>query len=129
EKLSSLAENIQRRGRDLLEVLQPTGEHSADKDPDEFRTKLVKNLQAALASVRGAQGLFVDVGIDQPVDLAITRLELPNQPNGQPQQVFGPDATILLEATVQATGKDVDTTLTCKLDDNATYHKRAVKIN
>src|SRR5262249_17549138 len=42
EKLSALAGSIQRRGRDLLELLQPTSDQSANKDLDEFRVKLIK---------------------------------------------------------------------------------------
>ncbi|HWY85162.1 MAG TPA: BatA domain-containing protein, partial [Gemmataceae bacterium] len=115
-KLSVLPENIQRRGRDLLELLQPKDQTPDQKDPDEFRAKLVKNLQGVLRDLSGAQGLFVDVGIDAPVDLAITHLKLPELASGEPQQVFGPDDTIRIRAIVRATGKDMNATLTCKVD-------------
>ena len=78
-----------------------------------------------LRDVGGAQGLFVDVGIDTPVDLAITHLKLPELANGDPQQVFAPDEIIRLRAVVKATGKDMSTTLTCKLGSKVIQQRPA----
>ena len=68
------------------------------------------------SDLAGAYGLFVDVGIEQPVDLAITHLELPTLPNGQQRQLFDNDERLVLRALVQATGKDLSTTLVAHLD-------------
>lgn len=118
-KLAGLTETIQRRGRDLLDMVRPSDEKTANKDaPDEFRAKLIANLQGVLRDVRGAQGLFIDVGMDKPVDLAITQLELPtDEATSRPREVFGSDEKIVLRATVQATGEDISTKLTCRLDN------------
>jgi hypothetical protein len=124
EKISALTATIKSRGRDLLLLVQPQG--AKEKD-DEFRAKLNSNLEAVLADLRGARGLFVDVGVDQPVDVALTRIELPQQANGQPRQLFGPEETIRLAAVAQATGKNVDTTITCKMD-NKIYQQRPAQL-
>ncbi len=121
-QLSALTETIQRRSRDLLDLLEPKEGTDDKKNSDAFRLKLIKNLQILMRDLSGAQGLFVDVGIDQPVDLAITHLELPLQANGQPRQAFGPDEIIVLRAVVQATGRDVNSTLSCKINQK-TYQQ------
>ncbi len=112
-QLSGLTETIQRRSRDLLDLLEPKDD---EKYSDAFQQKLAANLQVLIRDLSGAQGLFVDVGIDQPIDLAITHLELPAQANGQPRQAFGPDEIIVFRAVVRAIGRDINTTLSCKIN-------------
>jgi len=124
EKLCSLTENIQRQGRELLDLLPA---EYPKQGPDSFRSKLTKNLQEVLGSVIGAQGLFIDVGIDQPVDLAITDVELPALANGQPRQIFDPDEKFVLRAIVAATGKDLNTTATWNLDQKTFTQAATIK--
>ena len=113
-QLTGLTETIQRRGHDLLDSLEST--HTKDaKAADPFRQKLVDNLQSLVRDVGGAHSLFVDVGMENPVDLAITHLELPTKADGQQRQVFGPDETIVLRCIVQATGKDMFAALNSKI--------------
>ncbi len=116
EKLSALVENIQRRGHDLLDMLQPK---DATKETNDFRAKLMKNLHTLLRGVSGVHGLFVDVGMEDPIDLAITRLDLPTLSNGEPRQEFGADENFILNAVVQTTGKDANLVLKCAVDKAA----------
>src|SRR5262249_20424433 len=114
-KLSTLPELIQRRGRDLLAILQ-TKDVTADKDAaDEFRNKVVAKLQGVLRDLRGAQSLFVDVGMEKPVDLAVVDLQLPELPSGATRYVYGPEDKIRLRAVVRGVGKNTDATVTCKI--------------
>src|SRR5262249_23214589 len=57
--------------------------------------------------------LFIDVGVERPVDLAIMDIELPRSLSGQVRQVFGANERILVRAHVQATGKDFVNELQC----------------
>ena len=58
--------------------------------------------------------LYFDVGIDTPVDLAITQLELPNY-RGVMQQVFGEGETFTFSAVVNAVGKSGAFTINCQV--------------
>lgn len=109
ESLTGLVQNIQRRGRELLALIQPRTEN------DEYRDKLMHGLQDILTQLRGAQGLLLDVGLDNPIDLALVQLDLPKLPDGNARQLFAEDEKILIHAVVRATGKDFDMTLQCKL--------------
>src|SRR5262249_10306225 len=89
---------------------------SEDKTDDaakEYRTKLVAALNGALRDLGGAIGLFIDVGVEHPVDLAITDIELPRSITGQPRQVFAAGETFLLRVHLKATGKDFTNQLQC----------------
>lgn len=123
-KLAALVESIHKRGRLLLEQLQPRDEK---KETGDFRPRLVQSLQALLRDLRGAQGLFIDVGIDRPVDLAVTQLDLPRLAGGQVRQLFGDDEKFVLRAVVQATGKDMSSTLRCKLDKHLFQQEVSLK--
>src|SRR5438045_8222445 len=102
EKLTLLVQNIQRRGRDLLGLLLPKeGDKETDTGLDEFRGKLIKSLQVTLAGLRGAQGLFFDVGVENPIDLALLQLDLPKGPTGQERQVFAEHEKIPLNVLVR----------------------------
>ena len=61
-----------------------------------------------------ARAFFIDVGIDQPIDLTLLDLALPSVEN-KPRQVFDENEKFQLRAHVLATGKDASTTLTLKV--------------
>lgn len=66
--------------------------------------------------------LFVDVGVDQPADVAITDVAVRPQvvPQGQP---------VTIEVTVAATGADVpEMNVLCRLDGSGTPEKRNLRI-
>src|SRR5207244_943772 len=73
------------------------------------------------------QTLFFDVGIDAPSDLAILHAELPRTPEGDMQQSFAPGEKIPLRVTVKATGKDVETSLLCKVAEHETRQGFQIK--
>ncbi len=112
--LAKVIGDARRACRDLLDRLPPP-----DKVPEaakEYHAKLWKGLQEVQRDLGGYLAVFVDVGVDNPVDLAIVDLELPRHPaSGKTRQVFGDDEKILLQAHVQATGNDFNTMLACQL--------------
>ncbi|MCI0376285.1 MAG: VWA domain-containing protein [Gemmataceae bacterium] len=130
EKLMQLTQNILKRTRDLANQLDTSAEdentsttRDQDTSPtrergtkDVYRAKLQKSLHSLWRDLRGAQTLVVDVGVDQPIDLAVVNLDFPKLPSGEARQLFGEEETILLRAIVKATGRDFSTTLLCQLD-------------
>lgn len=58
--------------------------------------------------------LFFDVGIDEPADLAITQLALPER-QGQMRQSFAAGEKIPLRVTLKATGKGVESSMICQV--------------
>jgi hypothetical protein len=64
--------------------------------------------------------VFVDVGIDNPADMAITDLTLP-------RQAISPRDRVIIRATVRATGADVETEAVCEIDGTV-VDKRLVKL-
>jgi hypothetical protein len=112
---AALAARVRARTRALLGVLRQRGEHVPESARD-YHGKLVDTLQAGLDGLRGVYALFVDVGVDNPINLGVIALELPEEgPGGEPRQVFAPDEKVVLRAVVQATGKDYDTSVLCQL--------------
>jgi hypothetical protein len=68
--------------------------------------------QAAAKKLKRAEGVntvYVDVGVDNPKDLAITNVEV------EPP-VVAPGGKVTIKATVRATGADHENELSCQLD-------------
>jgi hypothetical protein len=57
----------------------------------------------------GVVSVFVDLGAENPADLAITTVELP-------RQIVPANDKVVIRATVQATGTDCDNVLLCRID-------------
>jgi hypothetical protein len=77
------------------------------------RTRACWDARAA-GTVRpdGVTAVFVDVGVDNPRDLAIDKIEID-------PPVVTPGAPMKVRVTVRATGADFDTELTCRIDGDA----------
>src|SRR5205807_8015944 len=69
----------------------------------------------------GWNAVYVDVGVEQPADVAITELKLP-------RQRLGADERLILRATVQATGMDCETEVLCRIDDERTQDRKPIKL-
>lgn len=54
--------------------------------------------------------VFVDVGVEQPTNLAIAEVELP-------RQIVPAHDRVVLKVKTQATGRDYDTEILCRIDD------------
>lgn len=107
--LEKMINDARRRTRALLAQVQAaTGE-------DAYRGKLIGALQTLERDLAGVWALWIDVGVEQPLDVAITQVEFPTQYNGQPKQLFGAEDVFVVRTVVQATGKDVNTELTAQL--------------
>ncbi len=111
--LAAALRKVRRLSREVLRQTEPSEAPDANQ---EYRTKLRTSLQQLLRDLGGVQVLFVDVGPAQPVDLALVGFDLPRDHRGQPQQTFAAGERWVLQATVQATGKDIENALLCQLD-------------
>jgi hypothetical protein len=107
QPLRSQVAGARQQGRRLLATLDVPDEGLAP-EAREFRDRLRSALHTTLGHLRGVHGVFVDMGVESPVDLALVDLEFPRRGNGQIQQTFARDETILLQAVVRATGKDLN---------------------
>lgn len=90
---------------------QGSWDASRIKDLQQLRDRLGIDVQHA----------FVDVGIDEPVDVALVAIELPRQliPTGD---------KVLMRVTVRATGADCDTEVTCRIDNEKTPERKPVQL-
>jgi hypothetical protein len=81
------------------------------KDLEPFRDQLPVPVQA----------VFVDVGVENPSDLALSLVELPRQviPEGDP---------VILRVTVRATGGDYDAEIVCRIDEEKAADRKQVKL-
>ncbi len=118
KELPKLLEAVRRPARQIVASVR--GAKSAKSSPQEgeFRKKLLGQLQSALAAMQGVYALFIDVGVDRPVDLAISDVEMRDE-YGQPQQAFAGNKTVVLRAIVKATGKDYNSTIQCRIGTNS----------
>jgi hypothetical protein len=64
----------------------------------------------------GVIGVFVDLGAENPADLAIAGLELP-------RQALAANERVVIRAPVRATGMDYDTQLLCRIDGEVVDRK------
>jgi hypothetical protein len=80
-------------------------------DLQQLRDRLAPPVRAA----------FVDVGIDQPVDLAIAALELP-------RQVIAAHDRVVIRATLRATGQDCENEVLCRIDGERTADRKPVQL-
>ena len=107
DNLGPSVRQARRLARDLL----------AQLPREDATAKLRTALGELLRATAGVQMLFIDVGMESPVDLALTQLELPRTPQGTVQQLFADKEAFTIEATVQAIGKDAHATVICQVGE------------
>ncbi|MCS6850027.1 MAG: BatA domain-containing protein [Gemmataceae bacterium] len=87
---------------------------------DAARVPTLRQQRDRLAPLR-IVSMFADVGVDQPVDLAITAVE--------PARTAVPsNAPVVVRVTVRATGNDCDSEVTCRFDGEKTVERKAVQL-
>jgi hypothetical protein len=91
----------------------------AQESWDQSRLKDLQQVRDRLPA--GVRSVFVDVGAEQPSDVAIVSVELP-------RQAVAADDRVILRATVRATGQDCDTEIVCRIDGDTTAERKPVKL-
>src|SRR5262245_14290961 len=112
--LHQLLVKTKRETRELRDTLTQIGEQKP-ADIEEFRAKTLTGLHGLLRHLTGVQMVYLDVGVEQPVDVALFKIELPSQSDGRMQQLFAADEKFIVRVAMQALGKDVSTTVLCKI--------------
>jgi hypothetical protein len=114
--LNQLFPLVRREVRAMIRNVQALGDRVPAEAKD-YKTSLLDHLHGFLRDYQGAFAVFVDVGVDNPVDLAVESLELPTQIDSQaPRQVFAPNEQIVLRAVVRATGSAFARGIDCLID-------------
>jgi aerotolerance regulator-like protein/VWA domain-containing protein len=113
--LQQLLVKARRQARDLRDALVELGEQKAP-ETEEFRTKALANLYGLMRRLAGVRMLYLDVGVEQPVDLALLQLEFPRLPDGQMQQAFAADDRFVVRVLAQALGKDISAAVACRVN-------------
>lgn len=122
DALQQLIAKTRKQGRELRDALIQVGAQQPD-DIEEYRTKTLNGLHGMLRQLAGVQSLYLDVGVEQPVDVALLQIELPRQADGRSQQDFSADEKFILRVAVQALGKEVSTAVQCRVGKD-TYTKQ-----
>lgn len=94
----------------------------SDRTPnswDNGRVKELTDLRDALPDPK-AKGVYVDVGVDEPADLAMSDLRM--------KQVVPRNRPATLEVSVSRTGPTVESELICRFDGNPEGERNPVKV-
>lgn len=85
-----------------------------------YREEILQSIADTLTKTQGSVNFFIDVGVADPIDLAIANVELPMTGRlSQPQQLFAPNAKVYLRAVIQSTGKEFASNVFCEGAGNA----------
>jgi hypothetical protein len=124
---SALLSRVRGKTRELHGILGALRD-GVPEAAKEYHQKLVTTLTDRLDDLRGVHEVFVDVGVDEPVNLGLLALELSAEGDGLRQrQVFAPDEKVVLRAVVQAAGADFDTTVQCQVGGKSVPQPLALK--
>ncbi|MCS7045299.1 MAG: BatA domain-containing protein [Gemmataceae bacterium] len=104
-----------RQARGLIAALaRPAA--AADPDVEDYRRQTVASLHELVRQLMGLHAVYLDVGIDPPVDVALLKLDLPRQSDGRVQQVFASEERFVANVTSKSFGRDVSVILEAQLD-------------
>ncbi|MCI0683764.1 MAG: BatA domain-containing protein [Gemmataceae bacterium] len=115
--LRGLIVQTRRQARALRDTLVELGALGEQRDAatEEYRTKTLSALHGLLRHIAGVQALWIDVGVEQPVDVALVQLEFPPQADGRAQHLFGATDKFIVRVLAQALGKEVSTAVQCQV--------------
>lgn len=105
------------RSRDLLKLIRTKEPNELAAPVKDYRDRLLASLEDGLKELQGVAAIFVDVGVEDAIDLAIVTADLRSGNNGsaEARQVFSQKEKSQLQVMVQAFGSDIENTLNCQL--------------
>jgi hypothetical protein len=114
--LADLSQDHESAGDDLPRFIYIF----SDRTQECWDTQRLRDLQQ-LRDREGTpiQGVFVDVGIEKPVDVALAALELPGK-------ALAPNDKVRIRATVRAVGDGCNTELTCRIDSEKSGDRKPI---
>ncbi|GEM_PF-376734 len=114
DSLQQVIAKSRRQARELRDTLIQQGEQKPP-EIEEYRQKTLASLHGLLRHLAGVQALFLDVGVEQPVDVALLQIALPRLSDGRMQQLFAADDKFILRVLAQSLGKEVSTAVQCRV--------------
>ena len=95
----------------------------SDRTQDSWDADRIKDLRQLRERLEGnVNEVFVDVGADDPADVALTAIDLP-------RQVIPVGDNLILRATVRATGADCETVVACRIDGEKAPDRKQVTLH
>ncbi|MFO0864248.1 MAG: BatA domain-containing protein [Gemmataceae bacterium] len=117
DDVTTLVNQARRSLRDMSAAIKSTSDEGK-----ETRAELQRRLGTMGQAIAGFQTLWIDVGIDPPLDVALLGIDFPRGPDGRPRELYGADETFVLRVEAQALGQDVSTTIECSFG-STTYRQ------
>lgn len=93
----------------------------SDRTVRSWEAGRLKDLRSLRDRVGDVYSVYVDVGVDHPVDIAVVGLEMPRQ------AVPAGDA-VVVHATVQATGEACDAEIVCRFDGEERADRKPLRL-
>jgi len=105
-ELAKVINGVRRGIRDLADALaRHAGTEDSPSGTRDYRDRLLAGLTALRRNLAGSEAFFMDVGIDDPVDVTLLEVKVINE-----------ESRLEIRARVQATGKPVSSTLRLQVD-------------
>ncbi|MGF1579503.1 MAG: BatA domain-containing protein [Gemmataceae bacterium] len=121
--------DILTRNRLLTEQIRNHSTDELDDTAKRYREDLLASLDGARKDLSGYFGLFVNVGVSQPIDLAMTSIRFPSSGIATTgQQLFHPKDRVIIRVSIRATGKPISSVVLCKIDGKLLKQKRSVTV-
>lgn len=108
DDVMTIVNQARRSLREMTAALKGTSDESK-----EARAALQRRLGTMGQALAGFQTLWIDVGIDPPLDVALLGIDFPRGPDGRPRELYGADDTFVLRIEAQTLGQDVSTAIEC----------------
>jgi hypothetical protein len=107
------------RGEDAIPKFIYVFSDRTEASWDPAATESLKRMKDQIVAP-GVQAAYIDVGVDNPADLAVADMRLE-------RQAISPHERIVIDATIQATGESFDTQVECLVDDKP-VDRRPIKL-
>jgi hypothetical protein len=125
--VTTLVPKVRAQARELVRLLRRFRK-DLPAETAEFRDKALGQLNDLLRDLKGAYEVYVDVGVDNPMNLGVVSLQLSGRADGnKPRQVFATREKIFVRATVQATGDSYSQRVECLVDGKLQVTPQQVK--
>lgn len=91
------------------------------------RTRAAWDPTTKIAVPESVRTVFLDVGVEEPLDVAIERIEFPTFTDRDgSRQAFDPEDRFTLRPTVRATGQPCNTELLCRVEGRSEVYRQQV---
>jgi len=95
----------------------------SDRTLSSWETERIPELEQQLQRIPPPEvnAVFIDVGVEKPINLAITKVQMT-------PQIVAADQPVVINVTLQATGQDIENVLVTRIDGEASADRQPIKI-